>query len=333
MQVTNQTLAPKNGGLAKKPFSQIIAMPSYQTMLANAIQDPNRRQRFITTVISAVNATPALKNCTPDSIITAALQMESLGLQTGMGDAYLIPYGDKATFQLGARGYITLAMRSGAYEDIDTIEIREGEFKGRSKKNGRPMFEFIEDEEEREKRPIIGYLAYFTLLNGFYAQEYFSEEKILQWAHRYSQAFDIDLYKRFVVYEETGEGLTDKELRMCSSPWYNNHTSMAEKTVLKRLLSKKGVLSVELVEAFKRDKNDGTTDGSFEMNFVADEPQQEEQEQTEAEPEAVEEKPQTTKRGRPPKAVANVVPDDTKPQATKPFGASNNPVMEFDGEF
>lgn len=331
MKVTNQSIAPTNGAVGtKKPFSQIIAMPSYQTMLANAIQDPTRRQRFITTVISAVNATPALKNCTPDSIITSALQMESLGLQTGMGDAYLIPYGDKATFQLGARGYITLAMRSGAYEDIDTIEIREGEFKGRSKKNGKPLFEFIEDEEEREKRPIIGYLAYFTLLNGFYAQEYFSEEKILQWAHRYSQAFDIDLYKRFVVYEETGEGLTDKELRMCSSPWYNNHTSMAEKTVLKRLLSKKGVLSVELVEAFKKDKNDGTTDGTFEMNFVAEEPQQEETEQTEAEPEAVEEKPQTTKRGRPPKVVANVVPDDAKPQATKPFAPT---TMEFEGDF
>ena len=92
-------------------------------------------------------------------------------------------------------------------------------------------------------------------------------------------------------------------------------------------------MSVELVEAFKKDKNDGTTDGMFEMNFVADEPQQEEPEQTEAEPEVVEEKPQTTKRGRPPKVVANVVPDDTKPQATKPFGVSNNPIMEFDGEF
>ena len=333
MKVTNQSVAPNGGAMQKRPFSQIIAMPSYQTMLANAIQDPNRRQRFITTVISAVNATPALKNCTPDSIITAALQMESLGLQTGMGDAYLIPYGDKATFQLGARGYITLAMRSGAYEDIDTIEIREGEFKGRSKKNGRPMFEFIEDEEEREKRPIIGYLAYFTLLNGFYAQEYFSEEKILQWAHRYSQAFDIDLYKRFVMYEETGEGLTDKELRMCSSPWYNNHTSMAEKTVLKRLLSKKGVLSVELVEAFKKDKNDGTTDGTFEMNFASEEPQESEPEQEEVETEDVDEKPQTTKRGRTPKVVANVVPDDTKPQATKPYGMKNSPVEEFDGDF
>lgn len=335
MQINNQSIAQRNGAMSsgKKPFSQIIAMPSYQTMLTNAIQDPNRRQRFITTIISTVNATPALKNCSPDSIITAALQMESLGLQTGMGDAYIIPYGDKATFQLGARGYITLAMRSGAYEDIDTIEIREGEFKGRSKKNGRPMFEFIEDEDEREKLPIIGYLAYFTLLNGFYAQEYFSKTKVLNWAHQYSQAFDLELYRRYEAYQETGEGLTDKELRMCSSPWYGNFSEMAAKTVLKRLLSKKGILSVELVEAFKKDKNDGTTDGLFEMNFASDEPQDTEAEQEDVAPEEVEEKPQTAKRGRPPKVVANVVPDDTKPKATKPFSASNNPVAEFDGEF
>ena len=330
MKITNQSIAPTNGAIGtKKPFSQIIAMPSYQTMLANAIQDTNRRQRFITTVISAVNATPALKNCTPDSIITSALQMESLGLPYGMGDAYIIPYGDKATFQIGARGYITLAMRSGAYQDIDTIEIREGEFKGRDKRSGKPMFEFIEDEDVREDLPIIGYLAHFTLLNGFQAQEYFSKYKMLKWANRYSQAFDIELYNRYVVYQETGEGLTDKELRLCSAPWYETFDEMAFKTVLKRLLSKKGILSVELVEAFKKDKSDGTTDGTLEMNFVG---QEEEQPVAEtAEEPKVEEKEQTSRKGRPAKVVANVVPDDAKPQATKPFDMKQ--TMEFDGDF
>ena len=330
MKITNQSIAPTGGAIgAKKPFSQIIAMPSYQTMLANAIQDTNRRQRFITTVISAVNATPALKNCTPDSIITSALQMESLGLPYGMGDAYIIPYGDKATFQIGARGYITLAMRSGAYQDIDTIEIRDGEFKGRDKRSGKPMFEFIEDEDVREDLPIIGYLAHFTLLNGFQAQEYFSKYKMLKWANRYSQAFDIELYNRYVVYQETGEGLTDKELRLCSAPWYETFDEMAFKTVLKRLLSKKGILSVELVEAFKKDKSDGTTDGTLEMNFVG---QEEEQPVAEtAEEPKVEEKEQTSRKGRPSKVVANVVPDDSKPQATKPFDMKQ--TMEFDGDF
>lgn len=338
MQITNQTLAPRNGAMAKKPFSQVIAMPSYQTMLANAIQDPKERQQFITTIIGCVNANPTLKECEPDSIITAALQMQALKLSPILGEAHLIPYGNKARFQMAAKGYYTLAMRSGAYKKIDWIEVRSGEFKGRDSGTGEPIFEFVKDDEEREELPIIGYLAHFTLLNGFHAQEYFSKAKMMKWADRYSQAFDLELYNRYLAYQQTGEGLTDKELRMCSSPWYeafddSGSCDMAFKTVMKRLLSKKGILSVEMIEAFVNDRFDGTTDGMFEMNFVADEPQQEEPEQTEAEPEAVEEKPQTTKRGRPPKAVANVVPDETKPQATKPYGASNNPVMEYDGEF
>ena len=104
---------------------------------------------------------------------------------------------------------------------------------------------------------------------------------------------------------------------------------MAFKTVLKRLLSKKGILSVELVEAFKKDKSDGTTDGTLEMNFVG---QEEEQPVAEtAEEPKVEEKEQTSRKGRPSKVVANVVPDDSKPQATKPFDMKQ--TMEFDGDF
>lgn len=322
MQV-NQSIASKVGAIGKKtPFSQVISLPTYQTMLSNAIQNPERRQRFITTVISAVNATPKLKDCKPDSIITAALQMESLGLSIGLGDAYLIPYGENASFQMGARGYVQLAMRSGQYLEIDTIEVREGEYKGRDKGTGKPIFEFIEDDDVREDLPVIGYLAYFTLLNGFHAQEYFSYAKMVAWANRYSQSFNADLYAKFLEYSQTGQGLTDAELRACSSPWYSNFNAMAEKTVLKRLLSKRGVLSIEMAEAFRKDAKDGTSDGMLEMNFTADasevvdEPTVEKTETVEktvVEKEVVapkKEEPveevvptaQTTKRGRPPKS-------------------------------
>lgn len=314
MQV-NQSIAQKVGALGKKtPFSQVLALPTYQTMLANAIQNPERRQRFITTIISAVNATPKLKDCKPDSVITAALQMESLGLSIGLGDAYLIPYGDNARFQMGARGYIQLAMRSGQYLDIDTIEVREGEYKGRDKNTGKPLFEFISDDDVREDLPIIGYLAYFTLLNGFHAQEYFSYAKMVAWANRYSQSFNADLYAKFLNYTQTGEGLTDDELRACSSPWYSNFEAMSRKTILKYLLSKRGVLSIEMAEAFRKDAKDGTSDGMLEMNFVAEQTE----EPTVAENATVEkevvapkkEEPveevvptvQTTKRGRPSKS-------------------------------
>lgn len=335
MKVTNQSIAPMGSSLAngKATFSQVIAMPSYQAMLTNAIQDPIRRMRFVTNIVSLVSATPALKSCSPDSIISAALQIEALNLNPTLGEAHVIPYGNKATFQMGAKGYRQLAMRSGQYLDIDDIEVRLGEYKGRSPQNGKPIFEFISDDDVREDLPIVGYLAYFTLLNGFQASVYFSKTKMIKWASRYSQSFNEELYNKYLVYLETGEGMTDNELRLASAPWVSNFDAQASKTVIKQLLSKKGILSVDLIDAFKNDMNDGTTDGLTEMNFVADEPQQEEPEQTEAEPEAVEEKPQTTKRGRPPKVVANVVPDDMKPQATKPFEASNNPVKEFEGEF
>lgn len=334
MKVSNQSIAPKQAGqIGKQTFSEIIAMPSYQTMLANAIQDPAKRQRFITTIISAVNTVPKLKECKPDTIITAALQMESLGLAYGLGDAYLIPYGDVAQFQMGARGYRTLAMRSGQYLDIDTIEVREGEYRGRSKQNGKPVFEFIEDDDLRETLPIVGYLAYFTLLNGFYAQEYFSHKKMLNWANLYSPSFRTEMYQKYINFQETGEGMTKEEIKKCSSPWFTSFESMASKTVIKQLLSKKGILSVELVEAFKNDRYDGTTDGMLEMNFV--EKQTTEQDVVlEEKADAVDTNQQnvgsekknevsaTTRRGRPPKSVSE---ESTQRVAQEPF--------EFDGVF
>lgn len=337
-----QNIVPGEGqSLSKKAsFSQVLAMPSYQKMLETAIQDPNRRQRFITTIISTVNTTPKLKECKPDSIITAALQMEALGLTTGLGDAYIIPYGDVAQFQMGARGYVQLAMRSGQYLDIDTIEVRQGEYKGRDKMTGKPIFEFIEDDDIRENLPIVGYLAYFTLLNGFHAQEYFSDAKMMAWADRYSQSFSKALYEKFIG----GEALTDKEARMVSSPWFSNYESMAAKTVLKRLLSKKGVLSIEMVEAFKHDTKDGTTDGMFEMNIVSDEdvPNESEEPKEEVVPTV-----QTPKRGRPPKSeTTSAVSVENSDGANVSYTRSNGDVpatplnktaqpqiLEFDGDF
>lgn len=337
MQV-NQSIAPKD---KKTTFSQVISLPAYQSMLANAIQNPERRQRFITTIISAVNSTPKLKECKPDSIITAALQMESLGLAIGLGDAYLIPYGETARFQMGARGYVQLAMRSGQYLEIDTIEVREGEYKGRDKGTGKPVFEFIEDDDVREDLPIIGFLAYFTLLNGFHAQEYFSYAKMVAWANRYSQSFNADLFQKFNEYSQTGQGMTADELRACSSPWYSNFSAMAAKTVLKHLLSKRGVLSIEMVEAFRKDAKDGTSDGMFEMNFTADTTEvadntatdtteaQATKEEVAVEKEEVVPTVQTPKRGRPLKSTTT-----TATTETKNVKAKQEPLdLDFDDAF
>lgn len=251
-----QGLPTANGG--KKTFSQAIQTPEYKALINNTLRDPARANRFVTGVISAVSATPALQKCEPASILSAALQGEALNLSPSptLGEYYMIPYGVKwnakessyesykAQFQLGVAGRIQLAMRTGEYADLDTIEVREGEFKGRDPRTGKPLFAFVEDDDEREKLPVVGYLAYFELTNGFRHSVYFSKEKVLNWADRYSKAFDRALYERYI----SGEELNWKDQQKCSSPWYERFDTMAENTVLKQCL-KRGPKSIEMRRA------------------------------------------------------------------------------------
>lgn len=263
----SQSLAPNAGAMQQRgAFSQVIGSPNYQKMLETAIADPKRRSTFVSSLISAVATQPGLKNCTPDSIVSAALPFVSFDFQFGVGCAYIIPYNDKAQFQMGAKGYRQLAMRSGQYRDLDTIEVRQGEFLGRDESTGKPKFKFITDEEEREKLPIIGYLAYFELLTGFKASVYWSKERVIKHAKRYSRSFDEKLLKKYEVYEQTGEGLTPDQLKACATPWISNFSGMAEKTVLKQLLSKKGILSVDLVNAFTAENDRGAIESSEMFN-------------------------------------------------------------------
>jgi len=260
----NQSIAPTAGTSMqnKGSFSALIGTPNYQKLLETAIADPKKRSTFVSSLISAVATVPKLKDCTPDSIISAALPFVSFDFQFGVGCAYVVPYGDKATFIMGAKGYRQLAMRSGMYKKLDTIEVRQGEFLGRDEETGEPEFKFIRNDEEREEFPIIGYLAYFELLTGFKASVYWSKERVMKHAKRYSRSFSPELYKKYLVYLETGEGLTHDELRDCSSPWISNFDEMAAKTILKQLLSKKGVLSVELVKAFEAENDKGAIEST-----------------------------------------------------------------------
>ncbi len=153
----------------------------------------------------------------------------------------------KAQFQLGYKGYIQLAIRSGQYKDIDVIEVREGEYLGRNKITGKHQFEFIEDEVERENKPIIGYMAYFEYLNGFYKNLYWSKEKMQKHALEYSQAYASDV-KKGTNY----------------SFWSKDFDGMAFKTMLRQLISKWGIMSIDMQEALTKDmsviKEDGTCD-------------------------------------------------------------------------
>ena len=140
---------------------------------------------------------------------------------------------------------------------MDFLEIHEGEYKGRDKYTGKQVFEFIEDDDEREALPVIGYMAYFELLNGFRKTVYWTKAKMEKHADQYSPAFSLDAYRKL----QEGK-IPQSELWKYSSYWYSNFAGMAEKTLIKHLLSKWGILSTELITAMDADMAVINEDGS-----------------------------------------------------------------------
>ena len=251
---------------SKQPFTVAIQSQGIQRMLQASLSTPQAITKFTADLMAAVTATPGLKDCDPASIVSAGLQCSALNLSTSpsVGEAYLVPYGNKCTFQIGKNGLVQLAIRSGQYLDIGTIEIHAGEYKGRDRFTGKPQFEFVEDDDERENLPVVGYLAYFEMLNGFRKVVYFSHEKMLKWAARYSPAFDANVYRKYENSGYTGNGMTQEEVRKCSGVWYQNFGAMAEKTVLRQLLQKWGVKSRDMVQALEQDMKTDTEQQFFE---------------------------------------------------------------------
>ena len=259
-----------NAVVSQPKFSVSLQTEKMKALINNTLGDPDRARRFVASITSAVATTPALQECDNTSIITGALLGEALNLSPSpqLGQYYLVPYNRKkadgtvvkeAQFQIGFKGLLALAMRSGQYKDIDVIEIKEGEFKGRNKETGKFEFEFITNESERLLKPTIGYLGYFELLNGFTKKLYVSKEEMERHADTYSKAFSLADYKKL----QAGQ-IPEKDMWKYSSFWYKNFDQMAFKTVLRQLISKWGVMSIEMQDAYIKDmsviKEDGTYD-------------------------------------------------------------------------
>lgn len=250
--MTNQVVENK----PKVKFSVALQSDSMQRLINNTLKDPNRANRFIASISSAVASNQALQECESNSIISGALVGEALGLSPSpvLGQYYLIPFNNtkkgtkEAQFVIGANGYKQLAMRSGQYSDIDFIEVREGEYLGRDENTGKQKFKFISDDETRESKPIVGYYAYFELVNGFKKQLYWSKEKMEKHADKYSKAFNLEDYKKL----KAGQ-IPQKDLWKYSSYWYANFDGMAEKTMYRQLISKYGIMSIEMQEAYAKD--------------------------------------------------------------------------------
>lgn len=223
--------------------------------------------RFISSIVSAVQTTPALQECTNPSILSAALLGEALNLSPSpqLGQFYMVPFNNKkkgckeAQFQLGYRGYIQLAKRSGVYKKINVLSIKEGELVAYNPLEEELEINLIEDDLIREETPTIGYYAMFEEINGYKHSIYWSKRKMMAHADKYSAAFHaVDLERL-----ERGE-IPENELWKYSSFWYKDFDAMAHKTMLRQLISKWGTMSIDLQTAIDKDmaviREDGTAE-------------------------------------------------------------------------
>ncbi len=232
-------------------------------------------QKFMTNILSAVTNNSTLQECNQMSILNCAFLGQSLNLTPSpqLGQYYMVPFNDKNTggkvaqFILGYKGYVQLAIRSGYYKDIGVFDVKEGEFKGRDKFTGKYKFEFIEDDDIRDEKETIGYGAYFEYLNGFTKSIYWSKEKMLNHADKYSQAFSRYATKGKypkVSYEDYKKGnYNKKDEWLYSSFWYKSFDEMAYKTMLRQLISKWGIMSTEMQEAYAKDMAEIKDNGDY----------------------------------------------------------------------
>ncbi len=288
----------------KTSFTAFINSTAVQNQINSVLKGP-RGQRFVTAIVSAVTNNKALQECDNGSIVSAALLGESLNLSPSpqLGHYYMVPFKDKtkgsvAQFILGYKGYIQLAIRSGYYKKINVVAIKEGELVRFNPMTEEIEVKLIEDEDLRENTPTAGYYAAFEYNNGFRKALYWSREKMINHADKYSQAFSKNAtrgkYPK-VSFADFEAGKYDpKDAWLYSSNWYQDFDAMAYKTMLRQLISKWGIMSIDLQQAFEADDHIISSEGT---------PQ--EAEEISIESEVVNEKPAATPQEAPASADAS----------------------------
>lgn len=226
--------------------------PSIKSLMANI----NVKQRFeeilgqgasafMSGVVSVVNGNKQLQECDPNTILGAAVVAATLKLPVNaqLGQAHIVPYGGKAQFQIGWKGLVQLAMRTGQYSTMNCTEVYEGELVKHDRITGDVEF----DQSKRKSAKIIGYVSYFRLINGFEKYLYMTVAEVEAHGKKFSKTYD----KSF-------------------SSWKTNTHAMALKTVMKLLLGKWGILSVDMQLGLQADQAvvDEGTDEPFEFTYV-----------------------------------------------------------------
>lgn len=208
-------------------FSQLVNTKEVLASIQNTMT-AKQAADFKTAIITLYNTADSLRRCSPTGIIQAGLNSVKYNfpLDNNLGFCYVVPYKGYAQFQIGWRGYVQLAQRTGQYLCINVTEVKEGEYLGFDIASGRPRLG--EPAENREDLPDVGYLAYFKLLNGAEYYYYQTRQQIEAFKNRYSPAANC-------------------------GPWVSNFSEMAKKTVLKHLLKNFGPLTSEVASALKAD--------------------------------------------------------------------------------
>lgn len=228
---------------SKLGFVDFVTTDKVKNRIAKTISGKGG-ERFITNITSTVSNNPALQECDYATIVNAALLAESLSLSLSptLGHAYLVPFNDSrnnrkvAQFQLGYKGYIQLAIRSGQYRRLNVVCIKQGELISFDPLTEEIKLKTIEDEAIRESTPTTGYYAMLEYINGFTKAIYWSREKMESHALEYSKGY------------KAKKGYTF---------WEKNFDAMACKTMLRQLISKWGIMSIEtqgaIIEAMEKD--------------------------------------------------------------------------------
>lgn len=234
---------PSQKALAVKNFQAVMNNSYYQTLLQNTLKE--NKGTFTTSLMELATSDEKLLQCAPNALMAEALKAASLHLPLNkqLGQCYILPFKNHGvmtpTLVVGTKGYLQLAMRTGKYETINSDVVYEGELKGYNKVTGN-----LDLSGVRTSNVPIGYFAYMKMKNGFSKLLYMSLDEVCLYAKQYSPT---------VKFSEKATPATLKELALKQAAsgvsdgvgWYSNFESMALKTVLRRLLSKWGELSIE----------------------------------------------------------------------------------------
>lgn len=220
-------------------FSLAIKQEKYATLINDTLGDKETAKRFVAEISSVVGNNYQLSLCTANSIISAGLLAQTLNLPlaSSLGFCYLVPYKNKygyslAQFQIGWKGLVQLAIRTGQYETIGVKPVHEGELVGQDE-FGDDVFKF---DHKFDNNKVIGYFAYFKLVSGFKKTLYWTVEQCEKHGVRYSKAHQ----------GKNAGGENDK--------WASDFETMAQKTVLKQLISKFGIMSIEIQKVIEADQ-------------------------------------------------------------------------------